>query len=200
MRAVPHALVNELIEAQPSIAQQSWRHCLGACKDCDGYEVVARRVRVCLASLHRVRHRQLQMVRYVIRALGRDICDTSHLVAAVAAPIVARIWWGTRACRRVARARIGGVEVVGARARVDVPKTRAVVDLASVVKLIERGDQPRTGPIVAVVVVVGSDAGEGGIALRAITAARGAARVLYGKHLHARLHATDAREAQGGAG
>ena len=123
------------------------------------------------------------------------VSHTRHLIAPVASVITAWIEWRTRAVDRVALAWVGGVEVVGEWARVDVPKTRAVVDLASVVKLIECGDEPRPGPIVAVVIMVACGGFKGSIALSALATARDTASVLDGEHAYAWLDAVAKRPA-----
>ena len=99
---------------------------------------------------------------------------------------------GCIACSRVARVRVGRVEVICAWAGKHVPQPSTKIDanvIRRVIKLIEDSDEPRPGAVVGRVVVVDFGVSEGGVALRTIAAARRAARVLDGEHAYARLDA-----------
>lgn len=157
--------------------------------DIDGRKVVACGVREGLPPLDRVCHLQRQVKRRILGVCRKDVTHSRHLVAP---PAAIRLTWmhrGAAARVGVAGAGVGGVEIVSARARVYIPQPGAVVELTLVIELIEYSHEPWPRAVIRRVVVVLGGAGEGGVALRTIAAAGGAARVLYGQHRHAGLDA-----------
>ena len=126
------------------------------------------------------------MLRGSRRLLSENVADARDLVASIAAVGLAGVLRVARACAGVAH----GIE----RTRADVMQPCAKVDLSRVVELVECSYQPRTRAIVAVEVVVGGGIGKSGVALGTVATARGAAGVLDGEHLYARLHPARPRE------
>ena len=157
-------------------------------------EIEARTIRDGLRTLLRVVHAQREVFRRVISAASMNVGHPGDLVTSIASILIPWIVWCRRACIGVARARVGRVEVVGARARVYVPQASAKISPCYLIKLVEYSYQPRARAIVAVVVVVGGGIGKSGVAFGTVATARGAAGVLDGEHLYARLHPARPRE------
>ena len=143
----------------------------------NGRQVVTCSPRGGLAALHCVGDGEGEMLDGIGGLNSVNVAHTCNLIAPIAAVHLIRMFGA--ACARVGVAR--GIEW----ARADVVQTRAEVELTRVVKLVERCDEPRSGAVVALVIVVCGGEGEGGFALGTSLAARLATRVLDGEHVDA---------------